>query len=72
MSMAPVIRIVLRYGSGILAGLGIAGADNVGSMLAEDPDVIQLIEGGLVAGAATIGVVVERWYEKAKRNGEAT
>ncbi|MHC9236985.1 hypothetical protein ACX9MO_15255 [Pseudooceanicola sp. 502str34] len=63
MTYAPIARIILRYLVGAL--LGYAGFETLGPVLAADPDI--------VAGLAIlIGVVVERVYALAKRNGWAT
>jgi hypothetical protein len=60
---APIVRILLRYGVGALAGW------QVGDMLAGDRDVVD----ALAAGAALIGaLVVEWWYRRAKATGGAT
>lgn len=55
----PVVRILLRYGAGIVFGM------EVGDMLAGDPDVV-------MAGAALIGVLTEWWYSRARKTGGAT
>lgn len=60
---APLIRIALRYGVGLLAGW------QVGDMLAGDRDVVDALAAGVavVAAAAT-----EWWYRRAKQTGGAT
>lgn len=57
--MAPVARILLRYGVGIVVGM------DAGDMLAGDPDVVALV-------ALGIGAAVEAVYVIAKRKGWAT
>ena len=57
--IAPVIRIVLRYGVGAVLGM------EVGSLLAGDPDVVLLI-------AAGVGAATEAAYAFAKKKGWAT
>ena len=61
--IAPIIRIVLRYGVGAVAGW------QVGDMLAGDRDVVDALAAGVavVAAAAT-----EWWYRRAKQTGGAT
>lgn len=57
--IAPLIRIVLRYGVGAMFGM------EIGQMLAGDPDVVMLL-------AAGVGVATETVYVMAKRRGWAT
>lgn len=57
--IAPIIRIVLRYGVGLVFGM------EVGSLLAGDPDVVLLV-------AAGVGVATEAVYAYAKKKGWAT
>ena len=57
--IAPIIRIVLRYGVGTVFGM------EVGSLLAGDPDVILLVATG-------VGVATEVVYAYAKKKGWAT
>jgi len=56
---APIIRILLRYGIGALAGW------QVGDTLAADSDIVDLISAGIAVAAA---VVTERWYAYAKKH----
>lgn len=56
---APIIRIVLRYGVGLVFGM------EVGSLLAGDPDVVLLV-------AAGVGVATETVYTYAKKKGWTT
>jgi predicted MFS family arabinose efflux permease len=56
---APITRILLRYGVGILAG------SQIGDMLASDRDVVDIISAGIAVAAA---VVTERWYAYAKKH----
>lgn len=63
MMYAPLVRILLRYGVGALAGW------TIGDTLASDPDVVDLV---VAAAAAVVAVVTEWWYQKAKRDGGAT
>ena len=57
--IAPITRIVLRYGVGTIFGM------EVGNLLAGDPDMILLV-------AAGIGALTELAYAYAKRKGWAT
>lgn len=57
--IAPIIRIVLRYGVGLVLGM------EVGSLLAGDPDVVLLVATG-------VGVATEAVYAYAKKKGWAT
>lgn len=59
MNYAPIARIVLRYGVGLV--IGAAQAD----ILAADPDVVTVV-------ALAIGAGVELAYTIAKRKGSAT
>lgn len=65
---AVLVRILLRYGAGLLVAKGIL-APEVGADLATDPDVLQVaqIGAGLIAGA-----MAEMWFFFAKRLGWAT
>lgn len=63
--MGPSVRIMLRYGIGILAGaVGISVAPDLGERLASDPDIVFLLATGLAG-------LVELIYARAKRNGGA-
>ena len=66
--MAPIIRILLRYGIGALVTYGILTADQA-MVISSDPDVQIVIE--LLLGAAAAGLN-ELWYAAAKRWGWAT
>jgi hypothetical protein len=57
--IAPVIRIVLRYGVGAVVGM------EIGGMLAGDPDIVMLL-------AAGVGAATEAAYVFAKRRGWTT
>ena len=57
--IAPLVRIVLRYGVGAVFGM------EVGSLLAGDPDVVLLVATG-------VGVATEAVYAYAKKKGWAT
>lgn len=59
MDLAPIARIMLRYGIGYLAG------SNIGDALAMDQDAVLMLS--MVLGAA-----VEVLYATAKRKGWAT
>ena len=54
----PIVRIVLRYGVGLVAGW------EVGEMLAADPDVLDL---AVIAASAVIGIVTEWWFARERR-----
>jgi hypothetical protein len=57
--IAPVIRIILRYGVGAVVGM------EIGGMLAGDPDVVMLL-------AAGVGAATEAVYVFAKKKGWTT
>jgi hypothetical protein len=59
MTYAPIARIVIRYGVGIV--LGADAAD----IVAGDPDLISVV-------ATAIGVITEAVYAYAKKKGWAT
>ena len=59
MDLAPIARIILRYGIGYLAG------SNVGEALALDPDAVLVL-------SLALGAAVEAVYAIAKRKGWAT
>ena len=61
--MGPLVRIILRYGVG-----GIVGYE-VGSMLADDPDVISV---ATVAASGIVGYAIEHFYALAKKRGWRT
>jgi hypothetical protein len=56
---APIARILIRYGAGLLIGLDSA------SILAGDPDIVSLVAAGLAFATETL-------YVLAKRRGWAT
>lgn len=62
---AVLIRIVLRYGAGILVTRGLMGADDAAS-LSTDPDVAMAIEVGI---GAVIAGATEVWHLAARRFG---
>lgn len=66
--MAPIIRILARYGIGLLIGSGFISSD-LGDMLSADPDVQLALE---VAAGALAAAAVEGWYWFAKRFGGKT
>ena len=59
MNYAPIVRILIRYGVGLVIGADAA------DMLAGDPDVVTL-------AALALGAGVEIVYALAKRKGWAT
>ncbi len=59
MDLAPIARIILRYGIGYLAGSG------AGEALALDPDAVLVL-------SLALGAAVEAIYAIAKRKGWAT
>ena len=59
MDLAPIARIMLRYGIGYLAG------SNIGDALAMDQDAVLML-------SMALGAVVEGVYVFAKRKGWAT
>lgn len=61
--MGVSIRILLRYGAGILVTRGLLGESD-GNMLASDPEIAAMIETGV---GITIGAISEGWYWLAKR-----
>lgn len=56
---APIARILLRYGVGLVFGM------EIGSLLAGDPDMVLVV-------AAGIGMATETAYAYAKKKGWAT
>ncbi len=67
--MGAIARIIARYGIGTLTGYLVAKGLPVEG-LADDPDVVFVIEMGLTAGIpAAMAFVVERYYWLAKRYG---
>lgn len=73
--MGPFIRIALRYLTGALVAYGIVPAD-IANDLATDPDVIGVamdaVNWAIVAGGASLAVVVEWVYGLARKHGWAT
>ena len=59
MNYAPIARIVIRYGVGLVFGM------EFGSLLAGDPDTVLLV-------AAGIGAITEAAYAYAKKRGWST
>lgn len=57
--LAPLIRIILRYGVGAVFGM------ELGNLLAGDPDVVLLLATG-------VGVATEVVYAYAKKKGWTT
>ena len=57
--IAPIVRILLRYGVGAVFGM------EIGSLLAGDPDVVLLVATG-------VGVATEAVYAYVKKKGWAT
>jgi hypothetical protein len=64
---AVVIRIVLRYGAGLLVAKGLL-APEIGPALADDPDIQMVLEVGV---GLVAGVLSETWYGLARRFGWA-
>lgn len=62
MSLAPIVRILIRYAVGAFIGMEAAEA------IASDPDAVEV---GVLALTALVGVVTEWWYARARRNGGA-
>ncbi|UVK37627.1 hypothetical protein LHFGNBLO_004690 [Mesorhizobium sp. AR10] len=56
--IAVIIRIVLRYGAGILVARGLLGAGDAAA-LSSDPDVQVAIEAGV---GLAISAATEGWY----------
>jgi len=56
---APIARIILRYGVGLVFGM------EIGRLLAGDPDVVLFVATG-------VGLATEVVYAYAKRKGWAT
>jgi hypothetical protein len=63
--MSPLVRILLRYGSGLLIAKGLLDAET-GNMLVDDPDVARSLE--LALGTA-MAAASEVWFFLAKRFG---
>lgn len=66
--IAPISRIILRYGVGALVAYNILTAEQ-GSIISTDPDLATLLEIGL---SALPGLAMEVWYGLAKRYGWPT
>jgi hypothetical protein len=66
--LAPISRIILRYGAGALVAFGLLDT-NFGEQLAVDEDVLQLLS---LALGSIVGAATEIWYMFAKRDGGAT
>lgn len=65
--MGPLVRIILRYGLG-----GVVGYE-IGSRLAEDPDVVNV--GAIIAAMVVpaVGALANEWfYRLAKKYGWRT
>lgn len=62
--IGPLVRIVLRYGSGFLIAAGML-PEEIAMGIVDDPDV--LLIAGIVVGAAA-----EAAYALAKKNGNPT
>lgn len=58
-ALTPFVRIVLRYGAGVILGL------EAGNILAGDPDLV-------LAVAMALSLIAERAYAIAKRDGLPT
>ena len=58
-ALTPYVRIVLRYGAGVILGL------EAGDILAGDPDLV-------LAVAMALSLIAERAYAIAKRKGLPT
>lgn len=58
-ALTPFVRIVLRYGAGVILGL------EAGNILAGDPDLV-------LAVAMALSLIAERAYAIAKRKGLPT
>ena len=71
----PIVRIALRYLSGILMAYGLIGSDE-GDMLTNDPslerDLVEIVQYASLALGAVIGIAVEFAYAQAKRWGWTT
>lgn len=66
--MSPLVRILLRYGSGLLIAKGLLDSET-GNMLATDPDIARSLE--LFLGTA-MAAASEVWFILAKRYGWRT
>ncbi|HEV7306426.1 hypothetical protein [Ensifer sp.] len=64
---AAVVRILLRYGAGLLVAKGLL-APEAGVLIAEDPDMQMLLQ---VGGGLLAGFICEGWYLLARRMGWA-
>ena len=61
MDYAPIARIILRY----LVGAGLMGSQQIGDMIAADPDLVLTL-------SLALGAAVEGAYAWAKRKGGRT
>lgn len=68
MFTAPIARIILRYGSGVLVTVGVLNPD-LGGQIAADQDILQILQIGIGSAA---GVATEVWYHFARKWGRAT
>ena len=60
---SPIIRIILRYGAGVLFGA------SVGDALASDVELVNALS---VGATAIVTLITEWWYKSAKQHGGAT
>lgn len=65
--MAAIIRILLRYGAGILVARGLLLPDDA-SAIYSDPEIVIGIETAIGAGMAALS---EAWYWLARKFGWA-
>ena len=63
--MSVLVRILLRYGAGILIAKGVLAPD-IGTELAADPDITQAVQVGL---GLVLGAISEGWYWLARKLG---
>ena len=72
MNWSPIIRIFLRYLSGVLMARGFIDLSTA-NLVATDPDLLAAVTHGVEAliGFA-IGAVSEVWYARARKRGGAT
>lgn len=62
--MAPILRIFLRYLSGVLIAKGVIGDGD--ASLFEDPELVTSLEAG---AGLLIGAGTEYWYKMARKFG---
>lgn len=66
--VAPIVRIILRYGAGALVAIGLVSPDT-GPEVVADADLTTVLT---VVVGVVLSLIAERWYASAKRTGGPT